>query len=500
MATVRRLTMIVGKKAVSMLVVLSLSIFGVLVSGTNSVFSSPSHDEPNAYDPVIASIVANVSKSQLTDYIWDLQNFTTRYLYTNELNQSATYILEQLGSNPNIVNESQYFWYQSGIYRNVLGILPAFNPTNKTVYIVSGHYDSYSNVDPMNVAPGADDDASGTALAMEAARVLCDYKLNATVVFAGWTAEEVGLVGSEYYAKDARDKGMDIGMVLQFDMIGYDPAGALGLDIVANPPSAWILDEFLTANTDYSIGLDLTDYVNSGASGSDHYSFWQQGYPGLMGIESVFNTPNYHAPSDTIDKLNMDLVTKTTQAAVAVLAKIAGLHTPGVGVIHFNKTSYTLDDLIGINLYDTDLNVNPGSPDVIDVLVDSTSEPAGELVTLTETGDDTDVFMGSIATTPLSGVPGSLTVTHSDAITATYAETSPPGLRQAHATADGLFPVIRNVAAIPDVTSAVVSWDTDEIADSEVSYGLTQALGTGEADGALTLRHSIPLTGAIILE
>lgn len=486
--------MAVGKKLASIFIVLSLSVFGFVLGGTGDVVSSPSEEEPAAYDPVIASIVANVSKSRVTDYIWDLQNFSTRYVYTDELNQSATYILEELGSNPFIVNESQYFVYSARTYRNVLGTLPAFNPNNKTVYIVSGHYDSISS-DPMNDAPGADDDASGTAVAMEACRVLSDYKFNATVICAGWTAEEIGLVGSDYYARTAKDEGMDIGMVLQFDMVGYDPSGLLGLDIIGDFPSAWILDEFIDANTDYSIGLDLTNYINPGAGRSDHASFWAQGYPAMMGIESVFNTPNYHSPTDTIDKLNMDLVHKTTQAAVAVLAKIAGIHTPGVGVINLNKTSYKLTDEVGITLYDTDLNVDPGVQDFVDVVVNSTSEPIVEIVPLMETGPDTDVFAGSIVTTPTPGVIGELTVSDGDTITAVYTESSPPGLRQAHATADDSPPVIRNVAARPDVTSAVITWDTDETADSDVSYGLTPALGSGESDNTFTKRHSILLDG-----
>ena len=70
--------MAVGKKLASIFIVLSLSVFGFVLGGTGDVVSSPSEEEPAAYDPVIASIVANVSKSQVTDYIWDLQNFTTR--------------------------------------------------------------------------------------------------------------------------------------------------------------------------------------------------------------------------------------------------------------------------------------------------------------------------------------------------------------------------------------------------------------------------------------
>lgn len=495
MAIKRRLYMAVGSKLACILVVVSFLLLGVVVTGANTVFSSPPDEEPTAYDPVIASVVANVSRSQLTDYLWSLQNFTTRYAYTNNLNWSASYILEEFGSCPFMTNESQYFVYSGRTYRNVYGVLPGLNPVNNTVYIVSGHYDSYSTVDPMNEAPGADDDASGTSVAMEAARVLCDYKFNSTIIFAGWTAEELGLIGSDHFAKKAREAGMDIGMVLQFDMVGYDPSGLLGLDIAANSPSAWILDKFLEANMDYSIGLDLTDYVTSGGGGSDHVSFWQQGYPAMMGIETVFNVPNYHKPTDTIDKLNMGLVTKTAQVAVAVLAEIAGIHTPGVGAIYLNRTSYLLTDDIGITLYDTDLNVNPGIQDFIDVVINSTSEPTGELVPLVETGPDTNVFFGSILSTPVPGVPGSLTVSHGDMITATYTEVSPPGLRQANATADGLPPAIRNVAATPDVTSAVITWETDEVADSEVSYGLTTALGSAESDDAVKEQHRIILDG-----
>lgn len=487
--------MAVGKKVASVLIVLSLSITGLFIGGTSDVVSGPSDESPTAYNPIIADLVANVSKSQLTDYIWDLQNFSTRYVYTDNLNWSATYLLEQLGSNPNMVNESQYFVYSSRVYRNVLGTIPAFNPNNHTVYLVGGHYDSITYNDPMTSAPGADDDASGTAVAMEACRVLSKYRFNATIICAGWTAEEIGLVGSDYFATQARNQGMDIGMVLNFDMVGYDPSLNLGLDIIANDPSAWILDKFIEANTDYSIGLNLNDYINAGARASDHASFWDQGYDAMMGIETVFNTPNYHSDTDTIDKLNMDLVHKTAQAAVAVLADMAGVLTPGTGVIHLDKTSYMLTDMMGIMLYDTDLNVNPLVQDSIDVTVTSDSEPGGEIVPLTETGSDTGVFQGSLPTTPAIAVAGELTVAHGDDIIATYNEVSPAGVRQAHAVADGLPPVIRNVAALPDVTTATITWDTDESADSEVSYGLTQVLGTTESDSDYVVSHSMLLQG-----
>lgn len=91
------------------------------------------------------------------------------------------------------------------------------------IYVVSGHYDSMcsSPTDANCDAPGADDDASGVATVLEAARVMASHKFNATIVFMAVAGEEQGLVGSTYYAEQSKKNGANIDAMLTNDIVGH---------------------------------------------------------------------------------------------------------------------------------------------------------------------------------------------------------------------------------------------------------------------------------------
>src|SRR5438874_7923801 len=90
------------------------------------------------------------------------------------------------------------------------------------IYIVSGHYDSMcsSPTDGTCDAPGADDDASGVAVVLEAARVMAPHPLEATVIFMAVAGEEQGLVGSTYFAEQAKQKNLDVDAMFTNDIVG----------------------------------------------------------------------------------------------------------------------------------------------------------------------------------------------------------------------------------------------------------------------------------------
>ena len=91
------------------------------------------------------------------------------------------------------------------------------------VYVVSGHYDSMCNLDPMDAkcdAPGANDDGSGTAAVLELARVMSKRKFDATIIFMTVPGEEQGLLGATYFADQAKKNGMDIEAMFTNDIIG----------------------------------------------------------------------------------------------------------------------------------------------------------------------------------------------------------------------------------------------------------------------------------------
>lgn len=108
------------------------------------------------------------------------------------------------------------------VMKNVLAILPGTDPADNRVFIVSGHYDSRASDvnDAKIVAPGANDDASGTATAMELARVMSKYKFNCTLIFVAMVAEEQGLYGAVNLAKRAKNENWNVAGMITNDIVG----------------------------------------------------------------------------------------------------------------------------------------------------------------------------------------------------------------------------------------------------------------------------------------
>jgi hypothetical protein len=111
------------------------------------------------------------------------------------------------------------------LLRNVYAILKGTDPVaSKRMYLVTGHYDT-RETDVMNThdpAPGANDDSSGTAVSLEAARILSKYKFPATIVFVAVAGEEQGLNGSRHLAQLAKKEGWELEGVLNNDIVGGD--------------------------------------------------------------------------------------------------------------------------------------------------------------------------------------------------------------------------------------------------------------------------------------
>src|SRR5690349_12694804 len=117
---------------------------------------------------------------------------------------------------------------QPTMLTNIVATLKGTQPesTNR-VYVVSGHYDPMcaSPTDAKCDAPGANDDAAGTAAVLEMARVMAKYKLDATIIFMTVPGEEQGLLGATYFAEQAKKNNMDIEAMFTNDIIGNTLGG-----------------------------------------------------------------------------------------------------------------------------------------------------------------------------------------------------------------------------------------------------------------------------------
>jgi hypothetical protein len=275
-----------------------------------------------AQDPLVETIVSHVSSSNLAADVQTLQDFQTRYASTTNCEAAGEALFaafSALGLD-NVRFEPFTF---SGSYasRNVVAEKRGETYPGD-IFIVCSHYDSTSP-SRLTLAPGADDNASGTAAVLEAARVLAPYPLDYTVRFIAFSAEEWGLWGSRAYASLARLGGQPILGVINLDMIGYADAMPEDLQIIVNGNSTWLADLFLAAGAHYGV-VGATKTVDQSFVYSDHSPFWDNGYPALLAIEdNPLTNPYYHRTTDTLDTLNIDFFTSATRASVGLLAELA---------------------------------------------------------------------------------------------------------------------------------------------------------------------------------
>jgi hypothetical protein len=277
-----------------------------------------------AAEAPISEMVARVSKDALASFISSLQGFQTRYASTASCESSGAFLLNHFSSLGVAAGfDSFTFPPSSNAYatRNVVATIPGKSSADRIV-ILGAHYDSYSN-DKYNLAPGADDNGSGTAALMEMAKILAGYEFDFTLKFICFSAEEWGLYGSRHYAQAARAAGEQIIAVINLDMIGYTDRLPEDLDIVVNANSEWLANRMIAAAGRYA-PLPILKFVNASFRGSDHAPFWDQGYSALCGIEDT-NVPNpyYHRTTDTLSTLNMDFAVSVTRAALALAAELA---------------------------------------------------------------------------------------------------------------------------------------------------------------------------------
>lgn len=294
-------------------------------------------DAPNLIEPrpvsdsLISRIVNNVSEDSVLASIRRLQNFYTRYSTTDSCRAAIAWVQERLRSYNCDTVYSHLF--RSNYAPNAVGI--KFGRENpRRSYIICGHVDNTSDQQP-NRCPGADDNASGTTAVLEACRVFADYEFDYTVQFIGFSGEEQGLYGSDSFSAQAYRRHDTILGVFNFDMISYGRQNRDSVLIIGRstgPNCTELVNAFCAAADTYTQLKYIKQLISSGGYGSDHYYFWQRGYLALWGEEDDF-TPMYHTIGDTIGALyaryvgtnNVPMCTQTIKAAVATIAKLAGV-------------------------------------------------------------------------------------------------------------------------------------------------------------------------------
>jgi len=291
-------------------------------------FSTLTYPQVN---PLVQSVINQVSLDSLSNFVRELSGEipvnvngvvdTIRSRHSNQPgnNLAADYIEQKLESFGLTVYNQNYSTNGRNVYAEQIG---SDYPEQR--YIICAHYD---DMPPGPIAPGADDNASGTAAVLEAARLLSNYTSKYSIVYALWDEEEQGLLGSQNYVYQALATNEDIQGVINIDMIGWDSDDDMKLWVntrdTAN--SVYISDMTLQVNTSYQIGLD-PQVLNPG-SGSDNLVFWYFGFSAI-GVEELYGidwNDYYHTTEDKIDKFNLTYFHRCAKMVIGTLAILAEL-------------------------------------------------------------------------------------------------------------------------------------------------------------------------------
>jgi len=198
-------------------------------------------------------------------------------------------------------------------------------------FIICAHYDAISD-DARHYAPGADDNGSGTATVLEAARVLFDYDFQYTIKFILFCGEEQGIFGSTAYALLASENSDQILGVINLDMIGFDHDDTKTMEIHSgNMPESQTIGNLIYDNiAEWNLSLSPIIKTYDATNRSDHAPFWYEGYPAVLLIEDMsmgqFNF-YYHSTSDIMEHLNPDYFLEIAKLSIGSLALLAGVDT-----------------------------------------------------------------------------------------------------------------------------------------------------------------------------
>ncbi len=336
----------------------------------------------------VAAMLDEISADSLKSYIQKMVSFGTRHTLSSQTNPkrgigaARNYVLGKFkefeknaaGRLISFIDTTTIAADGRRVDRNivlgnVMAILQGTDPADKRVFIISGHLDSRNSniMDSTGEAPGANDDASGVAAVIEAARVMSKNHFAATVIFVAVSGEEQGLLGSAFLANKAKKENLEIGAMLNNDIVGSNNSNETH---IVNNTQLRVFSEGIPATADEKtaqrirfLGLEnesasrqLARYVKETGEryvdqlevvlvyrpdrflrGGDHIPFLKNGFTAVRITEMNENFTRQHQDlrtengieyGDYLKHIDFDYLKKNTSVNVAVLASLANAPSP----------------------------------------------------------------------------------------------------------------------------------------------------------------------------
>lgn len=216
--------------------------------------------------------------------------------------------------------------------KNVIGLIEGTNP-NKGAIIISGHFDHLGFDAKNDIFKGADDNASGTAVLIELAKTFSiaaasGFKPARTLIFLAFTAEEDGLIGSEYYLKYPLHPIGKTYLNINIDMIGRETIDTININTLYVLHKRLKAKEFVNSMSNFQrqYGILTLHKVDKKDKGwkyqGDHYPFYKKGIP-IVFLHTGLHQ-DYHEISDTVDKIEFNKLKKITHLTFRSIWEVAG--------------------------------------------------------------------------------------------------------------------------------------------------------------------------------
>jgi len=289
----------------------------------------------------IQQIIEMVNESIIKNYLEELVEIGPRATGTEGCDEGADFLFEKftdLGLDTRFQKWSSlsvYLPVQIYKSKNVEATLKGNNEDSEMI-IFSAHYDT------VKVSPGANDDGSGVAAVLVAAKILSQFEFNRTIKFVCFSGEEIGLLGSRAYVEEIYEDDQELLVAFNADMIGYAETAQGGETVRVYPceDTLWIKDKIREINTNYDINFNISgDWILEPGGqryGSDFYDFLLYGYDVITFFEEESNRSYFHTPEDTIEHVNFSYLVNTTKLIIASLAYFADIEMeyPQVRISH----------------------------------------------------------------------------------------------------------------------------------------------------------------------
>ena len=301
----------------------------LLMAATMMATALPAQNMEN-----LNNLLPQINADSVLRTVNDLESFGSRFALREGGNREvAEYLIQRL-ENYGVPAVLDSFYVESdnwlaGHYAqwfyNVKGILSSSDPKDDSVVIVGAHLDAISYDSEYNLleqAPGADDNASGVAVMIELARVCHENDLlfKRDVHFMAYDGEELGLLGSYYDAWQRDSVGERVAVMLNNDMVSYQPDDDWKLTLHWYSNSLDIVERAAEMCSQYT---NITPVIpleneNGGSQSSDSYAYYQFGFRAVFAIEHTFST-SYHTYHDVSDSNNYDFLADVARYNMAML-------------------------------------------------------------------------------------------------------------------------------------------------------------------------------------